>query len=171
MDRYDRSFAGLRGRQRGPQTPPPSFPTPQPAELELRTIRSLALREQCQQFHEFKQVCRPHSKRQLSRSMLECGFDRTDHPNPRVKFVGGVADMICDLVMPNVPKVQEIAKDCCMIAIHSDCRWGCSKSLAWGILTSRSYYLSMSDPAPRSLWRMRQSSSPPLSRGRSRAWD
>ncbi|CAE7618198.1 UGT80B1 [Symbiodinium pilosum] len=33
--------------------------------------------------------------------------------------------MICDLVMPNVPKVQEIAKDCCVIAKHSDCRWGC----------------------------------------------
>ncbi|CAE7396133.1 UGT80B1 [Symbiodinium natans] len=35
----------------------------------------------------------------------------TDHPNPRVKFVGGVADIICELILPCVPSVQEVAKD------------------------------------------------------------
>ena len=38
-----------------------------------------------------------------------------DHPNPRVRFVGVVTDLIGELVLPCYQQVMEVAKDCDVI--------------------------------------------------------
>ena len=42
-----------------------------------------------------------------------------DHPNPRVRFVGVVTDLIGELVLPCYQQVMEVAKDCDVIVTSS----------------------------------------------------